>query len=147
MLLSRGAHEQRIDERGARVEGLEEGRAQKRRRALAISCQHRQPAPAALVGILRKQRLRLRQCRGGAEAVQEVPGRSGTGAHLGTNEREQVTAQEAGGSNALCDPLEGARGGLVAAAAGNRGAHKRTGGRAREVRGGGVEEGTWHVWP
>jgi len=64
------AHKERIDERGARVEGLEEDRAQKRRRALAVSRQHRQPAPAALVGILRKQRLRLRRCRGGAEAVQ-----------------------------------------------------------------------------
>ena len=79
--------------------------------------------------------------------MQEVPGRSGTGVHLGTNEREQVTAQEAGGSNALRDPLEGARGGLVAAAAGNRSAHERTSGRAQEVRGGGVEEGTWHVRP
>ena len=70
MLLSKGAHEQRVDERGARVEGVEQGRPQKRRRALAISGQHRQPAPAALVRILRQQRLRLRRCRGGAEAVQ-----------------------------------------------------------------------------
>ena len=95
---------------------------QKRWRALAVSRQHRQPAAAALVRVLWKQRL-----------------------GLGTDEREQVTAQEAGGSNALCDPLEGARGGVVAAATGNCGTHERTSGRAREARGRGVEEGTWHV--
>jgi hypothetical protein len=89
-----------------------------------------------------------RRCRGGAGGCRSaVAGRRGTGAHLRADEREQVTAQEAGGSHALCDPLEGARGGLVAAAAGNRCAHERTGGRAREARGGGVEEGTWHVRP
>ena len=162
LTLTRGAHEQRVDERGARVKGVEQGRPQKWRRALAISREHRQPASAALVRILRQQRLRLRRCRGGAEAVQRrcrggaeavqrrcrrVQECRGTGAHLGTDEREQVTAQEAGGSHALCNPLEGARRGLVAAAAGNRGAHERTSGRAREARGGGGEEGTWHVRP
>ena len=151
LTLTRGAHEQRVDERGARVKGVEQGRPQKRRRALAISREHRQPASAALVRILRQQRLRLRRCRGGAEAVQRrcrrLQERRGTGAHLGTDEREQVTAQEAGGSHALCNPLEGARCRLVAAAAGNRGAHERTSGRATETRGGGREEVTWHVRP
>ena len=70
LTLTRGAHEQRVDERGARVKGVEQGRPQKRRRALAISREHRQPASAALVRILRQQRLRLRRCIGGAEAVQ-----------------------------------------------------------------------------